>query len=70
MRAVQRDLHGGNHQWEVHKYLTGIVKNRELHGAFEVLLQNRPQALVQPGLSIVDGEDHRLESREIRYQMV
>lgn len=56
---------GQNHQWEVRKYLTGIIKNRELHGTFEVLLQNRAQALVQPGLSIVDREDHRLEFKEV-----
>lgn len=51
---------GLNHQQEAHGYLTGVIKNGELNGAFKVLLPNRPQALVQPGLSIVDWEDHRL----------
>lgn len=45
-------------------YLTGVVEHRELHGAFEVLLQHRPQALVQPGLGVVHREDHRLEFEE------
>lgn len=39
--------------------LAGIVKNRELHGTFKVLLQNRHQALIQPLLSVVHGEDDR-----------
>lgn len=52
---------GLNHQQEVHKYLTSIIKNRELHGAFKVLLQNRLQALVQPQFSVVDREDNRLQ---------
>lgn len=41
--------------------LTSIIKNRELHGAFKVLLQNRLQALVQPQFSVVDREDNRLQ---------
>ena len=50
-----------NDQQEVCKYLTGIIKNGELHGAFKVLLQNRPQAFVQPRFSVMDREDNRLE---------
>lgn len=46
--------------------LAGIVKNRELHGTFKVLLQNRHQALIQPLLSVVHGEDDRGYGRAVR----
>lgn len=52
---------GLRHQRGVPKYLTGIIENRELHGAFEVLLQNRLQALIQPQLCVVDREDDGLQ---------
>lgn len=57
-RARPRPHREGGH------YLTGVVEDRELHGALEVLLQDGPQALVQPGLGVVHGEDDRLRAKD------